>query len=260
MQNETSSLIKLIAKSSFIASLVCALLEFIAVLCFKLNVVAVTTVAAAFWLLFQMFTLFAELGRRITKMEVKLTEYGKTTDQIVQEMAKSCMIMDHIEIASELAKYIPTHVTTIKAFTRSTVTGWKTFGAATDEYLHAHKGKTVTRIFVLTDEGEFKEYSERVFPKHVEVYGGENIFVISQRKANTVIETLPTRGKIGTDEDFAIVDDELVAFCKGRFAQIRIDNLEICRKIFNTVKTYCRSYNYLKANPQEIKDIFRNIV
>jgi len=162
--------------------------------------------------------------------------------------------LTHQEFGFWLAPYVKKEVGKIQAFSRSWVTNWKKLGASSDAYRESQQGKDVTRIFVLEDAREYAEFQANVFPKHVAAFGADRMFVISKRQAAAIIADLPQR--IDENEDFAIFDDKVVAFCRGDDVRVRVDKLETCRNVFAVVRGYAKRYDELQADPAKAAQLF----
>lgn len=163
------------------------------------------------------------------------------------EFSPRCTLrLTHQEFGYWLAPYVEREVRQIQAFSKSWVTNWTKFGAASDRYRNAQRGKNVRRIFVLRNAAEYADFATRVFPAHEQIYGAGNILVISKERAASVIKELPSG--IADDEDFAIFDDRVLAFCKGDDVRVRTDKLETCRNVFGEVSRYAVSLESLKTD------------
>lgn len=145
-------------------------------------------------------------------------------------------MMDHRQFAHFTGPYLKA-ATSIAAFSRSNVTDW--LESSGERFLEAQKGKPVRRIFVVDSADTYRRYAQDVFPDHAKMYGPENMLIVSAHGANRRIAGLAAEARIRDDEDFAIYDDSVVAFCTGpdRMA-FRTDKLEGCRLVFETVARY----------------------
>jgi hypothetical protein len=164
----------------------------------------------------------------------------------------------HSEFGFAISDYVKEHVRSVRAFSRSSVTNWDNFHAASNKYFQAQKGKHVRRIFVLTDKNQYDHFATKIFPEHVKRFGEGNIFVCSEGQANQWIATLPDASQIEKDEDFAIFDDDVVAFCKGGVVVIRTDNLDRCKSVFESVKDFAAQQRCvdLRKNQSKVTQIF----
>ena len=165
-------------------------------------------------------------------------------------------IMTYQDFAFHVVPYIMRKVRTIKAFSRSHVTNWRALAAAGKKYLDAQQGKNIKRIFVLSSKAELDLFEEEVFPIHAELAGAQNIFICSAAIAAKLIADLPKSGRIKRNEDFAIFDDKVVAFCSGKDVRIRTDNLEMTKQVFDSVIKYLEgdnlTYEELKRDPLRV--------
>jgi DNA-binding phage protein len=206
-----------------------------------------------------------------TRLDRLSEEYDKAehpvftglVDRIVQKFysdldfnRQTSPAMTHQDFATHVSPYIKEKVTKIKAFSRSTVTDWRKLNRGAQLYVNAQRGKNVTRIFVLSSEAEFNFFKDEIFPAHEEICGAEKIFVCSEVSAAQLID-----GRITREQDFAIFDDALVAFCSGNKVRIRIDNIVNVTEIFESFMLYfynnaSHNYKLLKDDPLKVRELF----
>ncbi|HUK30040.1 MAG TPA: hypothetical protein VLV89_02940 [Candidatus Acidoferrum sp.] len=143
--------------------------------------------------------------------------------------------LTHEEFGVDVSPYVKSRVKSIRALTRSTVTDWRKFQATSLQYREAQRGKNVRRILVLTDLAQYNEFAREILVSHAKDFGASNIFICSKKVADEVIASLPPSGRIADDEDFAIFDDDVVAFCAGGEVRIRTDYVDRCDQAHSNV-------------------------
>jgi hypothetical protein len=273
------------------------LVELIVIKTLELKEFAVhaTILAAAFWLFLGFMGFYHELDKRIAfsvgglspiLTNERFTGFARTLTKLVsaydsiehpllralaeQDLSKSLnginlteqrsSEMTHEDFGFAVERYIRTTARTIHAFTRSTVTNWDQWYAAGEAYFKAQHGKSVTRVFVLTDTAEYEHFAENVLSKHAQAFGADNILICSCSAVNEWINSLNPSNRVEEDEDFAIFDDNIVAFCKGKVVQVRVDNVLRCRKVFDVVSEFARrrnqSYAAIKSGTTKLAQVF----
>jgi hypothetical protein len=209
--------------------------------------------------------------KRKTHLDKLSDEYDEAEHPIVREVVERIIekfchdiafnrhmtpAMTHQDFAAHVSPYLKQHVSSIRALSRSNVTDWRALNPHGQVYLNAQRGKDIKRIFVLASKVEFDSFNINILPAHEALYGANNMFVCSEVTASPLIDS-----RISREQDFAIFDNQLVAFCSGNKVRIRVDNIINVLKIFESLMSYfegreLHSYEYLKRNPSKVEELF----
>jgi hypothetical protein len=113
---------------------------------------------------------------------------------------------------------------------------------------------------VLSSRDELDRFTEDVFPIHAELYKANNILICSNTIASDLIAGLDKSFRIKQEEDFAILNDKVVAFCCGKAVTIRTDKLNIARRVFACVEDYLErqhcTYEELQRDKSRFYQLF----